>query len=76
MKRIRRYTGWLVCAALLVSLLSGCGKSDETAEPFMLSVSTCGALETLDPAMVSGVGEESLLATLFEGLMKMGDDGN
>ena len=75
MKMIRRSVCLLLCAALLMSLLTGCGGQEETAEDFVVSAAVCGPLETLDPAMNTGAGAESLLSTLFEGLMRMRDDG-
>ena len=68
-KRIRRF------AALFLTLLAGCGKQEEPAEDFVVSAAVCGPLETLDPSMNTDVGAESLLSTLFEGLMRMRDDG-
>ena len=50
MKIMRKMLSLLLALLLLASLLAGCGKKEEDAQPFVLRVSTCGALETLDPA--------------------------
>ena len=55
----------LLCAALFLTLLAGCGKQEEPAEDFVVSAAVCGPLETLDPTMNTDVGTESLLSTLF-----------
>mgnify|MGYP005925270341 CR=1 FL=1 len=75
MKMLRRSVCLLLCAALFLTLLAGCGKQEEPAEDFVVSAAVCGPLETLDPTMNTDVGAESLLSTLFEGLMRMRDDG-
>ena len=75
MKMLRRSVCLLLCAALFLTLLAGCGKQEEPAEDFVVSTAVCGPLETLDPTMNTDVGAESLLSTLFEGLMRMRDDG-
>ena len=75
MKMLRRSVCLLLCAALFLALLAGCGKQEEPAEDFAVSAAVCGPLETLDPTMNTDVGAESLLSTLFEGLMRMRDDG-
>ena len=75
MKMLRRFVCLLLCAALFLTLLAGCGKQEEPAEDFVVSAAVCGPLETLDPTMNTDVGAESLLSTLFEGLMRMRDDG-
>ena len=72
---LRRSVCLLLCAALFLTLLAGCGKQEEPAEDFVVSAAVCGPLETLDPTMNTDVGTESLLSTLFEGLMRMRDDG-
>ena len=74
MKTTRKTACVLLCA-LLISLFSGCARQEETAEDLVLSAAVCGPLETLDPAMNTGAGAESLLSTLFEGLLRMRDDG-
>lgn len=77
MKRIQRGILLLLSGILLALGLVGCGeRTDESEESFTLSAYVCGAMETLDPAQVSGAGEESVLSALFEGLMRMRDDGN
>ena len=75
MKMLQRFACLLLCAALFLTLLAGCGKQEEPAEDFVVSAAVCGPLETLDPTMNTDVGAESLLSTLFEGLMRMRDDG-
>ena len=75
MKMLRRFVCLLLCAALFLTLLAGCGKQEKPAEDFVVSAAVCGPLETLDPTMNTDVGAESLLSTLFEGLMRMRDDG-
>ena len=75
MKIVRKTAALLLGAAMLLSLLAGCGKREDTTEDFILSAAVCGPLETLDPAMNTGAGAESVLSTLFEGLMRLRDDG-
>ncbi len=76
MRSTRRMLSLLLAVFLLAALLAGCKKSEEDPELRTLSVSVCGPLETLDPAMNTGAGAESVLSALFEGLMRMRDDGS
>ena len=48
MKMLRRSVCLLLCAALFLTLLAGCGKQEEPAEDFVVSAAVCGPLETLD----------------------------
>ena len=70
-----RKTACVLLFVLLLSLFSGCARQEEASEDLILSAAVCGPLETLDPAMQTDAGAESLLATLFEGLLRMRDDG-
>ena len=72
---MKRTLALFLSALMLLALLTGCGKQEEPAEDFVVSAAVCGPLETLDPTMNTDVGAESLLSTLFEGLMRMRDDG-
>lgn len=56
MKMLRRSVCLLLCAALFLTLLAGCGKQEEPAEDFVVSAAVCGPLETLDPTMNTDVG--------------------
>ena len=58
MKMLRRSVCLLLCAALFLTLLAGCGKQEEPAEDFVVSAAVCGPLETLDPTMNTDVGTE------------------
>lgn len=75
MKRLQRMLALLLCALLLLTLAVGCGKEEEQKEDFVLTAAVCGAVETLDPAFATDAGTESMLSTLFEGLMRLRDDG-
>ena len=75
MKILRKTVCLLLCAALLTPLLAGCGSKGDDAESFRFNAAVCGPLETLDPTMTTDAGAESLLSTLFEGLMRLRDDG-
>ncbi len=76
MKKLQKTLALTLCALLLLPLLTACGEEEaETEEPYVLTAAICGATETLDPAKVTDAGTESMLATLFEGLMRMRDDG-
>lgn len=75
---LRRFLCVLLGTVLLAGLLTGCEKSnnEEDAERYTLTAAVCGPLTTLDPAMVTDAGEESVLGALFEGLLRLRDDGS
>lgn len=76
MKKTKKKLSLLLCAALLISMLSGCGKEAEEETPFVLRVSVCDAPASLDPAMNTDADEGSILFALYENLMRMSDDGS
>ena len=41
MKMLRRSVCLLLCAALFLTLLAGCGKQEEPAEDFVVSAAVC-----------------------------------
>lgn len=47
MKMLRRSVCLLLCAALFLTLLAGCGKQEEPAEDFVVSAAVCGPLRHL-----------------------------
>ena len=51
MNQMKRSLCALLSALMLLAMLAGCGKKQETDEPFVLGVSVCGAIDSLDPAM-------------------------
>lgn len=70
MKRERIIAAFLA-VALLFSL-TACGERTQTEESVTpLRAVVCAPMATLDPAMYTTVGEGSVLATLFEGLMRV-----
>lgn len=62
---------WALCLALTVTCLAGCGK---TQEGFTLSVSLGDGYETLDPIYAETAVERSIIAHLYENLMKLSVD--
>ena len=58
MKMLRRSVCLLLCAALFLTLLAGCGKQEEPAEDFVVSAAVCGPLETLCLLYTSDAADE------------------
>ena len=57
---------------LLALLLSACGVQEQTQQSEnVLRACVSAPLETLDPAFVTDAGAQSVLSTLFEGLMRV-----
>lgn len=57
---------------LLALLLSACGEQEQTQQSEnVLRACVSAPLETLDPAFVADAGAQSVLSTLFEGLMRV-----
>lgn len=76
MKKLQKMLALLLCV-LLLALTVGCGSEEEQqTENFVLSAAVCGEPGSLDPAFAADAGTESLLSTLYEGLMRLRDDGN
>ena len=69
MKLAKRF--WALCLALVLTSLAGCGKAEEG---FTLSVSLGDGYETLDPIYAETAVERSIIAHLYENLMKLSVD--
>lgn len=67
MKRMKRLTALVLCLALCLGL-SGCGGEDQG---FSLSVALGDRYETLDPIYAETAGDRSIIAHLYENLMKL-----
>ena len=63
---------WALCLALTVTCLAGCGKAK--GEGFTLSVSLGDGYEPLDPIYAETAVERSIIAHLYENLMKLSVD--
>ena len=77
MKRKRIFA--LLLAAVLLITLTACGERDnggEDAERPTLRAYVCADPQTLDPAMESDPGAQSIIAALYEGLMRVRSDGS
>ena len=46
MNQMKRSLCALLSALMLLAMLAGCGKKQETDEPFVLGVSVCGAIDS------------------------------
>ncbi|MCI9577409.1 MAG: peptide ABC transporter substrate-binding protein [Oscillibacter sp.] len=68
---LKRLTALLLPAALCAALLSGCAKD---GEGMALSVCTGAAPESLDPIYAEDVGGQTVLAHLYENLMRVTAD--
>lgn len=77
MNMLRKLMCLALTAALLAGVLTGCGSETEDTpeEKYIFTAAVCAPLETLDPAFVTDAGGESVLSALFEGLMRVRDDG-
>ena len=75
MKAIKRITALALCALMLLGLLSGCGEKKQGDEKFVLNVSVCNVIDSLDPAMNTDADADSVFYALYENLMRESDDG-
>ena len=66
MKQMKRLVALVLCLAL-TAVLSGCGKEEEL---FTLSVAVGDSYETLDPIYAETEGDRSIIAHLYDNLMK------
>ena len=71
MKRAKRMCCLLL--AVLMLLLSAC--AGEPEDPFLLRVSVCGRIDTLEPAMNADRRTQGVFCALYENLMRLDDDG-
>ena len=76
MKAIKRITALALCALMLLGLLSGCGEKKQGDEKFVLNVSVCNVIDSLDPAMNTDADADSVFYALYENLMRESDDGS
>lgn len=76
MKAIKRITALALCALMLLGLLSGCGEKKQRDEKFVLNVSVCNVINSLDPAMNTDTDADSVFYALYENLMRESDDGS
>ena len=60
MKAIKRITALALCALMLLGLLSGCGEKKQGDEKFVLNVSVCNVIDSLDPAMNTDTDADSV----------------
>ena len=74
MTKKQRWTALAAAAALLVTLLAGCGS--QQGELFSLSVCTGGEPVCLDPIYAEESADQTLLMNLYENLMKTVPDGS
>lgn len=74
MKRCKRMTALVLAAVMLLTLLSGCGRS--SAEGLELAVSVGGEVTTLDPIFAEDLESQNVLVHLYENLMRVGPDGS
>lgn len=66
----------LLGALMLMGALSGCApEATPEGERFVLRVSVCGRIPSLDPAMNTDEKAQSAFCALYENLMRMADDG-
>ena len=64
----KRISALMLALLLLLSLLSGCGKEEETAE-VAVDAALVGDFATLDPAYCTTTAEKSVILHLYENLM-------
>lgn len=74
MNRMKRAAALVLALMLCVALLPACGGKKE--EGLSLSVCVGAAPATLDPAMVTEPGDETILEQLYENLMRAGVDAD
>lgn len=74
MKRTKRLAALVLSAALCAGMLAGCGKTERSS---VLSVCAGDDVTTFDPAYVSTAADNTVLGSLYEGLMRVsgGADG-
>lgn len=68
---VKRLTALLLSSALCAALLSGCAKD---GEGMSLSVCAGGAPDSLDPIYAEDIGGQTVLAHLYENLMRVTAD--
>ena len=76
MEKAKRYAALLLAAMLLLTALTGCGEKEEQEEKFILRVSVCDQISSLDPAMNTNEDAQSIFYTLYENLMRYTNDGS
>ena len=74
MKRTKRLAALILSAALCAGMLAGCGKTERSS---VLSVCAGDDVTTFDPAYVSTAADNTVVGSLYEGLMRVsgGADG-
>lgn len=72
MHRLKKIAAALLSALMLMSALSGCAEQEKPEEErFVLRASVCATFDSLDPAMNTDTGAESIFCALFENLMRV-----
>ena len=71
----KRISALMLALLLLLSLLSGCGKEEETAE-VAVDAALVGDFATLDPAYCTTDAEKSVILHLYENLMTVSTDAS
>lgn len=69
--KFKSLISFILCFAISLSLLTGCGSEDAYVLYFELN----SAPKILDPQLASGTSEELLIKNLFEGLMRKNSKG-
>lgn len=72
MPKLKRLTALAVCALMCVFLLAGCAQQEAGVS---LSVSVGSKITTLDPIYAEDISSQTVLAHLYENLMKVVSDG-
>lgn len=75
MRTGKQWTSLILVVGLCVSLLGGCAETEEP-EQLSLSVSVGGVLDTLDPIYAEGIADQTILAHLYENLMRVSVDAD
>jgi len=78
MKLLRRGCALILSALMCLTLLSACGEDSQSgaAETLSLSVGLGGPMETLDPIRAESMQDETVLAHLYENLMRTSTDAS
>lgn len=74
MKYLQRLAAFGLSLVLCLGLLSACGQEEEAGQS--LSVSVGKEVVSLDPIYAEEPGDQSILAQLYENLMRVSVDGN
>ena len=73
MRKLKKAVSLLLAALLCASVLVGCADGGDGVS---LSVSVGSRVTTLDPIYAEEVGDQTILAHLYENLMRVTNDGS